>query len=275
MIRFGKLGALAVAFVLGISAVYVCRWSASSNELDSAASTPQVNTLPFLPTVNAQAMKTPSGPQIVQTESMKFPVNGEVIVQSIEEDGQFPKMSFISKRTGKELLSATIVDSDKFLKHELDSPDSFPQLRFRTVSGNSPVGPVVMSVGIYHGGSDNGYYLTLFGERNGHLVRLNNETISNAIQGGYYFGKLNKEFGEGLVVWSFIWGQGLMEGHYSDHHYSIEIYKVAGEHLVLSRRYKTKRMYQSNRNADSLRELGIRATDQRLGIPEIRDTLDL
>jgi hypothetical protein len=270
-----KFGALIVAFLLGTTAVVMFGWLAVTPKEALTTSPSQPSTLSLQPAVNAQSIERPSGPQIVQSSAVTFPVSGEVIVQSIEEDGEFPQMLFTSKRTGQKLLRSTIVDSDKFLKHEHDSPDGFPQLRFRSVNGSSQTGPIIMSVGIYHGGSDSGYYLTLFAERNGHLVRLNNKTISNAIQGGYYFGNLNKKLGDGLAVWSFIWGQGLMEAHYSDHHYLIEIYRISGDRLVLSRRYKTKRMYESDKNSASLLELGIHATDQRLGIPEIKETLDL
>lgn len=271
-----KLFPLLAAFAVSLFAIYVLTPSPPTAPSTVIVSRTEIDDRePLGVVIDAQSSTPPVGPQIVQTAEVNFPTVGKVIVQSIEEDGQFPKMSFISKETGKVLLSSTIIDSDKYLKHDVGSPDSFPQLRFRTVKQRAAAGPVIMAVGIYHGGSDNGYYATLFTERRGKLVRLNERTFNTAVQGGFYFGPLNKKLGEGLVVWSFIWGDGLWESHYTSHHYRVEIYKIVGDRLVLSRHYKTKRMYQPEENADSLGELGIRGADQRKGIPEINETIDL
>ena len=81
-----------------------------------------------------------------------------------------------------------------------------------------------LSVGIYYGGSDNLYYLTVFGETNGKLIRLNEEPLLSNVQGGYYLGHLNEKIGYGLAVWNFEWGNG--EARDSPHYYKIKIYKI-------------------------------------------------
>ena len=267
-----RLIPFALAFAVGVLATYPSRFPTST--------TPEVvvaDSIALPPMSNEQSVDVPdlqiaSGPKVAQSADVAFSTSGLVTVKAVEEDGKFPQMVFVSKRTGKTLLRSTIIDSDKYLRHEIGSPDSFPQLRFRAIGSGANL--VIMSVGIYHGGSDNGYYLTMFAERDGRLQRLNNKTLGTAIQGGYYFGSLNKRFGTGLVVWSFIWGDGIDEGHYSDHHYLIEIYKVVGNKLVRSKRFRTKHMYQCDKGSDALRELGIEADDQRRGIPLIEETLD-
>lgn len=128
-----------------------------------------------------------------------------------------------------------------------------------------------MSVGLYHGGSDNAFYLTVFGETDGKIRRLNQKPLNTAIQGGYYLGYLNKKFGYGLAVWSFIWGDG---GHYDYHNYEIEIYQLQDGKLKRTIRKISRKEYNSDEGFKSLRELGIKVTDQRAGIPRIKDCLE-
>lgn len=215
-----------------------------------------------------------TGPNVVQSKTVHFPKAGRIAVQAIEEDGRFPMMRFVSETSGKILLESKIVDSDKFLLHEKGNADSFPNLRFRTVEASGLPSPMIMSVGIYHGGSDNGYYLTIFAEIDGKLRRLNDKPLTTAIQGGFYFGELNKKLGTGLAVWGFIWGQGINESHYSYHRYRVDVYRIQGSRLVRTRNQETKKMYPPDQNVKSLREFGIKGRDQRLGIPVIGESIE-
>ena len=231
---------------------------------------PQINPLQ---TVKIQSNEQ-TGPRVVQSKTITFPKIGGVIVQAIEEDGKFPVMRFVSKATGKTLLESSIADHDEMLLHEVDGLDSFPQLRFRTVESAGLPSPLIMSVGIFHGGSDNGYYLTVFAEIDGKLHRLNEEPYSTAIQGGFFIGDLNKRFGAGLVVWGFIWGHGTDESHYSYHRYDVQVYKIRGTRLVQTISRETKKMYSPSRAANCLREFGIAGRDQRIGIPIIGESVE-
>ena len=130
-----------------------------------------------------------------------------------------------------------------------------------------------MSVAVDHGGSDNRFYLTVFGEVEGKLRSLNNRPIFANIQGGYYLGHLNDKLGCGLVAWTFIWGNDPDEGHYSSHRYETRIYTLKGAGFELTLRRISRKKYNGN-GSGSLREIGINAIDQRRRIPVIKDSLD-
>ena len=127
-----------------------------------------------------------AAPNIVQSLVVNFPVNGRVIVQAHEEVGKFPRMLFISEKTGKVLLGSSIEDEDKWLIPVNDNELSQPNLRFRAIRSPSFKSPMIMSVGLYHGGSDSAFYLTVFGETDGKIHRLNQKPLFANIQGGYY-----------------------------------------------------------------------------------------
>ena len=215
----------------------------------------------------------PASPRVVQSLIVEFPSSGRVIVQAREEVGRFPQMLFISERTGKVLLLRSIKDKDKWLIPEKEDHSNPPQLRFRVFRSSGFDCPMIMSVGIYHGGSDNAFYLTIFGEVQGKVRCLNERPFFANIQGGYYLGFLNSKMGYGLAVWNFIWGNSFGEAHYSNHKYEIEVYKLEGDQFSRAIRRISRRMYGGNGSA-SLREIGIRGVDQRKGVPVIKDCLD-
>jgi hypothetical protein len=213
-----------------------------------------------------------AAPTIVQSEIVDFPVNGRVTVQAREEIGKFPRMVFISAKTNKPLLVSSIQDRDKWLiPNAEDSVEFRPSLRFRVIHSAGFTTPLIMSVGLFTGGSDNAYFLTVFAEVSGRIVRLNNQPLFANVQGGYYLGQLNKSLGYGLATWNFVWATG---AHYSEHKYAIEIYRINRGKLIRILRTTSKRAYDSDKGADSLLELGIKAVDQRNGIPRIKDTLN-
>ncbi len=213
-------------------------------------------------------------PNIVQSLVVNFPNNGRVIVQAREEVGKFPQMLFISEKTGKVLLRSSIEDEDKWLIPVENSELTQPNLRFRVVRSSGFKSPMIMSVGIDHGGSDNHFYLTVFSEIGRKIRRLNQKPLFTNIQGGYYLGRLNNRFGYGLATWNFIWGDGINESHYTEHKYNIEIYNLQGAKLTRTLRRASRKMYDSNEGFYSLRELDINASDQRRGIPIIKNCLE-
>lgn len=225
--------------------------------------------LAFLTLATASAVGAPT---IAQSETVDFPVSGRVIVRAREEIGRFPQMLFISARTHQPLLVSSIADRDKLLMPNAeDSVEFRPSLRFRVIHSPGSAGPVIMSVGLYTGGSDNAYFLTLFAEVGGKIVRLNTKPLFANVQGGFYFGYLNKRLGYGLAVWDFDWATG---AHYSEHKYAIDIYRISGGQLKRILHALSKREYDSDKGTDSLMELGIKAVDQRNGIPRVKDTLN-
>ncbi len=211
-----------------------------------------------------------SAPTVVQSRTVRFPTAGDVIVQAREEVGRFPQMVFISKKTKKVLLRSSIEDTERWLIPEKDSPLTQPDLRFRIIRSVGFSSPMVMSVGLYHGGSDDAFFLTVFCEVGGRIRRLNSKPLFANIQGGYYLGYLNKRFGYGLAVWNFNWDEG---GHYEYHHYEMEVFRVDSIRLRKILHRNSRRKYDPENGFKSLREIGIFAVDQRRGIPRIKDAL--
>jgi hypothetical protein len=183
-------------------------------------------------------------------------------------------MLFISERTGKVLHRSSIEDENKWLIPEKNNSLSQPNLRFRVIRSSGFKSPMIMSVGVDYGGSDNHFYLTVFGEVGGKIRRLNQKPIFANIQGGYYLGYLNKKFGYGLATWNFVWGNGINESHYSKHKYEIEIYQLQNGMLKRTYRKVSRKMYDSGKGSYSLREIGMNVFDQRRGIPKIKDNLE-
>lgn len=208
-------------------------------------------------------------PKIVQSMDVNFPVSGQVLVQASEEVGKFPQMVFTSPKTQQELLRSSIKDKDRFLIPEADTAETITDLRFGVINSEGFRSPMIMAVGIYRGGSDNAYFLTVFGEVGGRIVRLTPQPLFANIQGGYYLGSLNKRLGYGLAVWNFVWETGV---HYSEHKYEMEIYQLRGNKLIRTLRRVSRKNYDSDKAESSLLELGIKVTDQRKLIPVIKDS---
>lgn len=210
-----------------------------------------------------------AAPAIAQSAVVNFPVNGRVTVEAHDEVGKFPQMVFTSQRTHEQLLLSLIEDKDKWLIPLADEPSlARPVVRFRVIRAPGLQSPIIMAVALRYGGSDNGFYLAMFGEVGGKVHRLNEAPFMTNVQGGYYFGYLNKRFGYGLAIWNFIWDHG---PHYTDHKYQIDIYRFRGGRLQRTLKTVSRRSYYTGKGASSLRELSIKAYDQRAGIPQIAD----
>src|SRR6476620_9579410 len=96
-----------------------------------------------------------AAPKIAQSLIVDFPVNGRVVVQAREQIAKFPQMLFTSEQTHKTLLLSSIEDSDKFLIPAADdAPEFWPSLRFRVIQSPGFKSPIIMSVGLFTGGSD-------------------------------------------------------------------------------------------------------------------------
>ena len=213
--------------------------------------------------------------RIVESRIVDFPVNGRVIVQAREEIGQFPRMVFISKRTGVVLLTSPIEDPDNWLIPQKDSELAQPILRFRPIHSAGFNGPMIMSVAVRFGGSDNGYYLNAFAEVRGKVRRVTTTPLVMNNLGGFYLGYLNKKFGYGLAVWDFIWASGpdIGEAHYGIHKYNIRIFRMSGGQFKPVLHKVSRKRYNGDHCSMALREIGIRAHDQRREIPRIRRAL--
>ncbi len=215
---------------------------------------------------NQTEVSEPESP-VVQSMPVVFPMNGKVTIEAIEEVGKFPQMLFVG--ANKDVLHrCAIEDKEKWLIPEKDSILTQPELRFNVLHSDGFKSPIIMSVAVAHGGSDDAFYLTLFGEVDGKIRRLNQEPIFANIQGGYYLGYLNDKFGYGLAVWNFVWDNG---AHYDLHNYEIELYRLENGKLKRVLRKISKKAYDSDEGSRSLQELGINVRDQREDIPRINE----
>ncbi len=267
---------LLLAFFIGC--VFVAGVEKFSRPADDASlpTQPQAEVIPTEPAIVTEESNIDSPVNqspVVQSAVVKFPINGRIIVQAREEPGKFPQMVFISERTGRVLLRSSIQDEylDNWLLWDPRIEGSHSELRFRTVKSDG-LSPMIMSVAVCHGGSDDAFFLTVFSESDGKIRRLNDKPLFANIQGGYYLGYLNKRLGYGLAAWNFRWENS---GHYDLHKYDIDIYKLRDRTFQEVLKTKSKKMYDSDKGWGALRELGIRARDQRNGIPLIRELVDV
>lgn len=260
-----------VAFGIGCSSKWLwLRYSAPAGMAESFTtpklekSNAQVN---FREVVSGNTL----GPQIVQSTTVDFPANRQVVVEAIEECEKFPQVRFVNEN-GEMLYIGSIEDKEKWLIPAKDSDLTQPELRFQVIHSDGFKSPLIMSVAVAHGGSDDAFYLTVFGEVGGKIRRLNEIPIFANIQGGYYLGYLNKEFGYGLAVWNFDWSSG---AHYDEHNYEIELYRLQNGKLKRILKKLSRKAYDPDQGFRSLRELGIKVEDQRHNIPRINEFVDV
>jgi hypothetical protein len=220
-----------------------------------------------------EEIRVVGGPKVTQSQIVRFPHRGAIKVESVEEVGQFPKIIFSDIKNRAVLFRSAITDSDGWLKPTMDEFTQ-PFLRFREVRSADFPSPLIMAVAVRPGGSDNGFYLAVFGEINGMITRLTEKPIDTAIQGGYYLGFLNRKLGYGLVSWCFDWDFDASERHYDEHHYSMTVYSLRRGKFRKKLSYFSKRRYDPDHSSKPLRELGITANDQRRTIAGVAEFLD-
>jgi hypothetical protein len=272
----GKTFVFLCAFSVSLAVVF-CTGVMSSFEVVKAPETfnSEVHQPPLSEDISDNNERSePSQYKTVQSELVNFPGTGRVEVEAQEKIGDFPRIVFRRSTDKKLLLQSAVKDKEGFLRPEANSDLTQPVLRFKVIRSPEFSSPIVMAIGLFYGGSDNGYFLTLFTESNGRIIRLNGEPIENNVQGGYYLGNLNQRFGFGLAVWGFIWGNAPGEVHYSAHHYDIDLFKINKGKLVNVHSFTSRKMYDEDKAAASLGELGIKAHDQRMNIPLIRDSVE-
>lgn len=211
-------------------------------------------------------------PRVVQSFIIHFPVHGAVRVKSIEQIGKFPKIVFSDVKSGRILFQSSTRDRDGWLK-PTDDEFTQPFLRFREVRSPGFRTPLVMAVAVRPGGSDDAFYLTVFGEVNGKISRLVTPPIYTNVQGGFYLGYLNRRLGYGLVSWCFVWDES--EIHYDSHHYSMEVYSLQDGKFRKVISSVSKRKYHPPNAYRALRELGINARDLRRTLPIMKEWVDV
>ena len=209
-------------------------------------------------------------PVVVQSEVVYFQGLGEVIVEAIEQVGQFPKLVFRAKNSKRVLLQSTLADPDRFFIPQ-GGYATDPFLRFQVIKVPRMRSPFIMAVAVTPGASDCGFSGTMYGLAGGKLARLFGGLLDSAVQGGLYFGKLNERLGYGFVGWDFDWNEG---AHYDRHKYWVTVYQLKGERMVKVLHRLTRHKYELEDISRAPLEFGFRVTDQRRGIPKVNEFLD-
>jgi hypothetical protein len=88
---------------------------------------------------------------------------------------------------------------------------------------------------VYRGADHCGYATDVIGEVAGRLRLLTDKPFENNDMGGMLTGDLGAQAGDGIAVWSFIWGAD--ESHFDVHRYQFDLYKYNASQ---SRFVKTK-----------------------------------
>lgn len=208
--------------------------------------------------------------QIAKVRTYKFPVNGLVRVEIIEEIDQPIIARFVQAKTDK-LLGNFVLDNKQgdYRKVYFNSPvEPFASLNFINVEGlPSPLIHLVMT---RPGGSDHAFWSLLFGEIGGKIQLLTPPTTTNNIQGGIHIGQLGNGNGIGLAVWNFVWDD--KEAHYDSHKYLVEFFtfnKKLGK-FIKSKEVFSKRKYDHYSKA--LEELGLSSFQDALKkFPELKE----
>lgn len=209
-------------------------------------------------------------PVVVQSEVVHFPKIGNVIIEAVEQVGHFPKIVFREKTSKRILFENLIKDNSKYLIPE-GGYATDPFVRFTVIYPAGSALPYVMAVAATPGASDCGFYAVLYGIADGKFERLSNELIGTAVQGGFYFGKLNERLGYGFVGWEFDWSDG---AHYDRHRYLITAYQLNGGRLKKVLHRLTRHKYDSDEGSRAPLEFGLRVADQRRSIPKINEYLE-
>lgn len=208
--------------------------------------------------------------RIAKVRTYKFPINGQVRVQVIEEIDQPIMLKFIQARTEKSLGNFVLQNKGgDYRKTDFNSLiEPFVTLRLINIEGIPS--PLIHLVLTRPGGSDHSFWSMLFGEINGKIRLLTPPTTSNAIQGGIHIGQLGKGNGVGLAVWNFVWDNN--EAHYDSHRYWVEFFpynKKLGK-FVKSKEVFSKKKYDHYSKA--LEELGLSSFENALkSFPELKD----
>jgi hypothetical protein len=212
-------------------------------------------------------------PKVTQSKIVNFPRLGAVRVQTIEQVGEFPQIVFADAKSRKVIFRRQITDPDGSLKPN-DDEFAQPFLRFGVVHSEGISTPLIMAVAVRPGGSDHLFTLVVFGALNGKMAPLSNVPIETNIQGGFYFGFINRKLGYGIVSWCFDWDFDNSEGHYDYHHYTTDIYTMSGGRFRKIATARSRRKYGPANSYRAPRELGIRATDIRRKIPDLKEFVE-
>ncbi|MFV0387711.1 MAG: tetratricopeptide repeat protein [Pyrinomonadaceae bacterium] len=200
--------------------------------------------------------------RISQTGTIEFPKNGSVKIEVIETIEKPLKIKFTSENSNKTIAEFELKNEKVYIPFDFNSPlSSFARFRKLEKVDGLPQ-PLIQLVAVNPGGSDHSFWTVLFAEIDGKIRIITPKSVENPIQGGVIIGNLGKENGDGLAVYSFIWGTD--EAHFGEHCYTVDFYKYddVQKMFVKSKTVTTKKKYLNANNA--LSEFGFRSPLNRL-----------
>lgn len=207
-------------------------------------------------------------------ELVEFPKNGKVEIEIVERIDKPTVINIWKYKTKIKLASFILKNGDRYIPFQFESAvNPITKMRVLEKIEGLPV-PLIQVLSINPGGSDHGFWTNLIGEVNGKIKLLTPRIITNAIQGGVYFGNLGKGNGVGLASFNFVWDDN--EAHYQEHRYEVDLYKFneATGTFVKTKSFVSKKKYKDEFGA--LKELGFAHYINRLNdFPDIEDFREL
>ena len=177
-------------------------------------------------------------PKVTQAAFVDLKTNG-VIALSVEEFDKHP--SLLLFKENKQLLFSTQ------FSEEVDSLPEYefvnPFIRFKSFHIEGLPAPLLIALCVEPGGSDESCEVKLIAEkRDKKIALINPGEIQISIQDGFYLGYINKEYGDGMILWQFQWDAA----HYAPHRYKIKIYSWNNEQeqFILRKEFITKEKFK-------------------------------
>ena len=103
------------------------------------------------------------------------------------------------------------------------------------------------------GGSSIGFDHVVLGYDQDGVFALAPRRLTHSNMDGFHVGDLGRGRGEGLMLWTAIWGD---EAHYDPHRYRVRIYRWRGDHFVGPEVWTTRKRYDPD-PSDVAKVLGL------------------
>jgi hypothetical protein len=120
---------------------------------------------------------------------------------------------------------------------------------FKIENSDSVSSPLIYVTTVYRGADHCAFTMQVIGEVAGRLRFLTSKPFETDDMGGMHVGDLGQQRGQGVAVWSFIWGND--EAHFEAHRYKFELYKYESnkQRFVKITTVNSKRRYQQGKDA--------------------------
>ncbi len=175
-----------------------------------------------------------ASPKVTQVAHLDSPTYEVLDVCVIEEYAHFPRVEIFANTFSRRIFSLEVGHSSP--THFQPQPDfwySNSFLRFAIVHIPQFPDPLIVVIGAGPGATDVVFESYLIAEINGQFTVLNTDPLVSSLQGGFFLGYLNDEFGYGLMAWNPIL-EG--EANFMPHRYIIQIFSWNAQATFLQKR---------------------------------------